>query len=131
MGQKERARALVEEKLEFAGATRLSPDRALAAARAAALLFDSKLSSSLREEAYVEDEGVHLLKMAALGPGRIVTLMIFFIQVTPRADGGSDIILEVDDFIFQKGSFGMSPQVNAASLVTKYVRALRQALAGN
>lgn len=131
MGQQERARASVEEKLEFAGATRLAPDRAIAAARTAALPFDSKLNASLHEVATVEEEGVHLLKFEVRGPGRILTLMTFYFQAEPREDGGSNVALEVEDFTFQKGSFGMSPQIPAASLVAKYARSLRQALAGD
>lgn len=131
MGQQERARALVSEKVEFAGATRLAADRAIAAARTAALPFDSKLNASLHEVGAAEEDGTYLLKFEVRGPGRILTLMTFFIHVEPREDGGSNVALEVDDFIFNEGSFGMSPKIPAASPVTKYARSLRQALAGN
>lgn len=129
MGQEERARALVEEKLEFSGATPLAPDQAIAAARVAAQPYNSKLNASIQEVGSAEDDGEHLLMLEVRGPGRVLTLMTFSVHATPREDGGSDIALEVEDFTFQKGSFGMSPQVPANGLVTKYVRTLRQALA--
>lgn len=109
--------------------TRLAPERVIAAAKAVALPFDSRLSASLRDAVSVNEAGTYVLKLEVRGLGRLLRLMTYYVQATPRDDGGSDIELDVDDFTIQKRSFGTSSQVPAVTIVAKYVSALRQALA--
>ncbi len=133
MGQKERVREIVGELFEFSGNTRLSPSDVMAAAKVSA--EQAKPFAAMGAGVYwlsdvVGDDGSLAAAFKITGPGKLMELMRFCVTATPReAGGGSKVALDVGDFIFEKGSFGMKPTINAKSTMVKYVHALRGALA--
>lgn len=125
MGQKERARDLVHELFEFTTSTTHSPAQVIDLAVSVADASSSKVLARIRPGTRgVLKTGGEYLELSARGPGGVVQLMAFDIFAEALPDGGSTVKLKVGDFLFQKGSLGMKPSINAKPVMQKYVTAL-------
>ena len=129
MGQKEKARAIVAEKFEFSVSTQLSADEWIAAARKAAEASKTRINGKIKEFETETSDGFTTMSFAVNGPGGIMQLMSFVIFGKANEGAGSHVNLSVGDFVFQKGSLGMKPTINAAKVMTKFVTLFKAELA--
>ena len=129
MGQKQKARAIVEELFEFQATTRLSADDVLASAGRAAEA-SKKMGGGVRSVKEVKgDDGDFAAAYQLKGPAGAVTVMSFTLRGTRSSDDSLGVRLEVSDFLYQKGSLGMKPSINGKKVMLRFVEVLKTELA--
>ena len=130
MGQQEKARAIVAEKYEFSMSTRLTEEQWVAAARRAAEASKMALKGKVFPgELKQTDSGATLLPCTVKGPAGAVNIMIFGLFGEAADDGTTKVSILVNDFLFQKGSMGMKPTINAGKIMDRFTDILKTELA--
>ena len=128
MGQRERAREIVSADDEFAVDSNLTPDEVLKRAHDAADASKRGLGAGIRHHgdstgAGGSRQGTYSVR----GPGGVVALMDFAVVAEPSGSATS-VSLRVGDFLFQKGSLGMKPSINARSTMMRFVEKFKASL---
>ncbi|MBD3780833.1 MAG: hypothetical protein IE923_16420 [Micrococcales bacterium] len=129
MGQKEKARSIVDARYGFTVRTALSDDEWISAARRATEASRTRFKGRAVEGAITRPgPGQTVVTYSVVGPAGAVTLMTFALSgaATPQ---GSQVSLVVGDFLYQSGSLGMKPTINAAKVMDTFVDVLRAELA--
>ena len=122
MGQKEKARAIVSERYEITVRTKMANDQWIKASRNASEASKSMLKGKVVEdEVELYDDGDIVAIHRLVGPGAVATIMTFAISGVPQADGGTEVSIDVGDFLFQKGSLGMKPTINGSKVMDKFL----------
>lgn len=130
MGQKEKARAIVQENLEFQTTTSLGVEGILAAAQRAAEGSRTVSGAGFREDkAQKTGEGAFSAVYRFKGPGGLGTAMVTVISGHPADKGKTAVALAVGDFWFKKGSLGMKPTIPRLKSMVKFVQAFKTELA--
>lgn len=128
MGQKQRARAIVDAEYEMSTTSALGASEVIEAATRAAEASKGLLGVGVRlDQDHGQDDGVHVAWFSARGPGGLVPTMEFTVGAQEQG-GATAVVLEVHEYIFQKGSLGMKPTISAKGPMTRFLRHFRTAL---
>ncbi|NNF64071.1 MAG: hypothetical protein HKN07_07405 [Acidimicrobiia bacterium] len=129
MGQKEKARAIIESEYEFLVQTNLDMDGMLDAARRAMSASSATMGRVEEVGLAYTDGDAFASKYVLKGLGGVMEIMQIALEGTPAETGGMYAELKIGDFMFQKGSLGMKPSINGRKVIGKFVEVLRAELA--
>lgn len=127
MSAKQKARALVSELYEFDQISPQSPITVTELARRASQAARGLGGRVEVEDIDYDDDGSVEIIACATGPGGFVQTMEFLITATPLEDGGSQVRLEVGEFLYQK-NMGFKPTINAKKVMDKFSALFRPGL---
>lgn len=128
MGQKQKARDIVDATYQLTSTTALPAAEVLAAARQAAEASKRGFGAGIRHHGEASRGGTTEASYSVRGPGGLVSLMDFRVLAEPLASGSTQVQVIVDDFLFTKGTLGMKPTINAKSTMLMFLNALKSAL---
>lgn len=127
MSQKEKARAIVDADYQFTAKSSLPPEEVISRARRAAEASKRGLGAGIRHEGDGSRGDAQTASFSVRGPGGVMGIMHFVVAAAPEGDSTS-VRLDVGDFVFQKGSLGMKPTINAKSTMQRFLSNFRAEL---
>lgn len=121
VNQREKARAVVAEEIEFETTSVLEPAQVRAQARRAAQAGQRGRSGIFHTDS-TEVAGTLHDTFAVRGPGGFVEIMVF--KITSQPGPPTSVRMEVGDFLFQKGGFGFKPSINGKPMINAFLAEL-------
>ena len=126
MGQKDKARALIEQRYNFATKTAADQTKVYEIADRVASGLNLRLGASLARDGRSFIKGDKTLAYYGLkGPGGLVTIAKMALVTEAVGETETRVELSVEEFTYQKGALGTKPTINGAKHLNRFVDALK------
>ncbi len=126
MGQKDRARQIIDDRYNFSIRTSAGQERVYEIADHIAAGLKLKLGASLaRHPRWHQNGETKVADYVLKGPGGLMTVASLGLATGPRDERGTAVDLSVNEFTFQKGALGTKPTINGSKHLDRFVDALK------